>query len=277
MCSYSIDLPQIQHDLAAAVAAVGKPTAMVLLNGGMVSITQEKANTQIGAIIEAFYPGTRGAEAIVDVIFGDYNPGGKLPITIYDASIVNVFNMFEMDMSVAPGRTYRFFQGQPTYPFGWGLSFTNFSIAWSGATPQPASIPTGTGGSGTPSQTYTVSVTNTGPVAGDEVVQCYYWPQNVPLNTPLAGQVPLIKDLCGYQRITLQPGQTSQVSFTIDAASMPISDRVNGDVYSAPGSFLIQITNGVNQAVTAQLSLTGQPVVINDDVSRAAKAVGGLR
>lgn len=101
----AIDLPGAQHKLTAAITSLGKPTTLVLINGGMVAIAEEKES--MGAIIEAFYPGYQGSAALATVLFGDYNPGGKLPITIYNASYVNEVDMFNMDMAKAPGRSYR--------------------------------------------------------------------------------------------------------------------------------------------------------------------------
>lgn len=277
---HSVDLPGVQHDLIAAVAALGKPTAVFVVNGGMVALQPEADNADVGAIVETYYPGTRGAEAMADVLFGNINPGGKLPVTIYQAGIVDVFNFYEMDMSVAPGRSYRFYQGDMvTYPFGHGLSFTTFELSWAASTPLTASLATGKGGAGAPTVEYSVVVKNTGTRDGDEVVQCYYYPQaDVEANKPLAGQVPLLKELCGYQRVHVAAGSSTTVTFTIDASVPRLSDRNDGDVLSAPGTFHIVANNdGASQDLTATLTLTGEPVVIDNTVVSVVEATTCLR
>jgi len=276
----SIDLPGVQHELVAAVAAAGKPVAVFLINGGMVAIEPEKQNPGVKGIIEAFYPGTRGSQAMAEVLFGTYNPGGKMPVTLYHADIVDVFDFFNMNMATAPGRSYRFYRGDNvSYPFGWGLSYTNFTMEWDGSTPPKASLATGKGGAGTPSVTYKVVVRNTGGVAGDEVVQCYYEPVNVPANEPQpgSGEVSMLKELFSYQRVSLAPGESATVECTVDASTPRISDRVTGDVLSAPGTFNIVATNGVSQRVSASLTMTGSAVVIDNTMSSAAAAVAAAR
>lgn len=270
----SVDLPGVQHDLIATVAAVGKPTTVVLVNGGMVAVEPEKQNSAVGAILETFYPGTRGAEAMAKVLFGQYNPGGKLPVTVYQASIVDDFDFYEMDISKVPGRGYRFYTGDKvTYAFGHGLSYTSFKLSWSQSS--PASLPTGKAGG--PTATFSVVIENTGAVAGDDVVQCYFYPQSdVKANEPLAGQVPLIKDLCGYQRVHLEAGESTTVTFTLDATTPRITDRNNGNILSAPGTFNIVVNDdGVSTDLSTTLTLTGSAVVIDDTVSKAWAKTGG--
>lgn len=121
-----ITLPGVQEDLAKAIYATGKPVVVVLINGGALAIEWIKNN--IPAIIEAFYPGENGAQAIAEILFGDVNPSGKLPITIFPSNYVNQISLFDMNMSDGPGRTYRYYKGTPLWPFGFGLSYTNFSI-----------------------------------------------------------------------------------------------------------------------------------------------------
>src|SRR2546425_3419193 len=115
-----IDLPAAQERLLERIVAVGRPTALVLLNGSALAVTW--AQQHVPAIVEAWYPGQAGGTAIADVLFGDYNPGGRLPVTFYHS--VNELPPFD-DYRMA-GRTYRFFQGEPLYPFGFGLSYTRF-------------------------------------------------------------------------------------------------------------------------------------------------------
>ena len=117
----SIDLPAAQQRLLERVVAVGKPTVLVLLNGSALAVNWAQQN--VPAIVEAWYPGQAGGNAIADVLFGDYNPAGRLPVTFYKS--VNDLPPFE-DYAMK-GRTYRFFTGTPLYPFGHGLSYTTFA------------------------------------------------------------------------------------------------------------------------------------------------------
>jgi beta-glucosidase len=166
----SLDIPRAQEDLMEAVAAVGKPTVLVLLNGSAVSVNW--AAQHIPAIVEAWYPGQAGGAAIADVLFGDYNPAGRLPVTFYkSAADLPPFDDYSMK-----GRTYRFFTGQPLFPFGHGLSYTTF--AYRNLKPD------------------SVEVENTGTRAGEEVVQLY-------VNHALAN----------FQRISLRPKERRTVHF----------------------------------------------------------------
>jgi beta-glucosidase len=117
----SLDLPATQQRLLERVTTLGKPTVLVLLNGSALAVNWAQQN--VPAILEAWYPGQAGGSAIADVLFGDYNPAGRLPVTFYRS--VNDLPAFE-DYAMR-GRTYRFFEGQPLYPFGHGLSYTRFA------------------------------------------------------------------------------------------------------------------------------------------------------
>src|SRR5882724_6647812 len=119
----SLDLPKAQEELIKEIQALGKPVVLVLLNGSALSINWEDKN--IPAIVEAWYPGQAAGTAIADVLFGDYNPAGRLPVTFYrDTTDLPPFGDYRM-----AGRTYRFFEGTPLYPFGHGLSYTSFTYA----------------------------------------------------------------------------------------------------------------------------------------------------
>jgi beta-glucosidase len=192
----SIDLPVAQQKLLEKIVAVGKPTVLVLLNGSALAVNWAQAN--VPAIVEAWYPGQAG-NAIADVLFGDYNPAGRLPVTFYKS--VNDLPPFE-DYNMA-GRTYRFFKGEPLYPFGHGLSYTTFSYANLRTSAESARA----------NDTVTVSVdlTNSGKRAGDEVVQMYVEHGASSVQRP-------IRELRGYRRLTLAPGETKTV-----AMSLPIS------------------------------------------------------
>lgn len=162
------------------------------------------------AILEAWYPGQAAGTAIADVLFGDYNPGGRLPVTFYRGT--QDLPPFE-DYRMA-GRTYRFFEGSPLYPFGHGLSYTRFRYERLRAS-APTVRPDG-------SVTVSVDVTNTGARTGDEVVQLY-------VRYPGSAVARPIRDLRGYRRITLEPGRTRTVVFELAASDFaywdPAADR----------------------------------------------------
>src|SRR5262249_42016917 len=115
-----LSLPKAQEDLLKAIHAVGKPVALVLLNGSALAVNW--ADENVPAIIDAWYPGEEGGTAVADVLFGDYNPSGRLPVTFYK-SVTQLPPFEDYNMQ---GRTYRYFKGEPLYPFGFGLSYTRF-------------------------------------------------------------------------------------------------------------------------------------------------------
>jgi beta-glucosidase len=190
----SIDLPATQQRLMRAVAEVGKPTVLVLLNGSALAV--EWADENIPAILEAWYPGQAAGTAIADVLFGDYNPAGRLPVTFYrDVDDLPPFEDYDME-----GRTYRYFRGEPLYPFGHGLSYTAFAygkLRTAGSAVGPGQ-----------DVVVEVDVTNTGDRAGDEVVQLYVAYPGATVDRP-------IRDLRGFERVHLAPGETRTVAFTL--------------------------------------------------------------
>jgi beta-glucosidase len=195
----SIDLPAVQQRLLERVVAVGKPTVLVLLNGSALAVNWAQQN--VPAIVEAWYPGQAGGTAIAETLFGDYNPGGRLPLTFY-RSVDDLPPFESYDMA---GRTYRFFEGSPLYPFGHGLSYTTFrySNLRTNAETLRADAPI----------TVRVDVTNTGSRTGDEVVQLYVRHLASSVTRPK-------KDLRGYKRVTLQPGETRTVEMPLDAKTL---------------------------------------------------------
>ena len=194
-----IDLPAAQERLLERIVAVGKPTVLVLLNGSALAVSW--AQQHVPAIVEAWYPGQAGGTAIADVLFGDYNPGGRLPVTFYKSvDDLPPFDDYRME-----GRTYRFFKGTPLYPFGYGLSYTSFAykqLRTSAGTLRADDT-----------LTVRVDVTNTGQREGDEVVQLYVRHLGSRVTRPR-------EDLRGYRRVTLRPGETRTVQFPLVAASL---------------------------------------------------------
>ncbi|HEV8217937.1 MAG TPA: glycoside hydrolase family 3 C-terminal domain-containing protein, partial [Gemmatimonadaceae bacterium] len=194
-----IDLPAPQQQLLEKVAALGKPTVLVLMSGSAVALNWAQAN--VPAIVEAWYPGQAAGSAIADVLFGDYNPAGRLPVTFYKS----VDDLPPFDDYKMAGRTYRFFDKTPLYPFGHGLSYTSF--AYSNirlSSPRVSSNDT---------LVVRVDVANTGTRGGDEVVQLYV--------QHLGSAVPRpIKDLRGYARMHLEPGQKRTVTLPVAVSSL---------------------------------------------------------
>ena len=198
----SIDLPAPQEKLLERVFAVGRPTVLVLMNGSALGINW--ANANIPAILEAWYPGGSGGTAVAEAIAGDFSPAGRLPVTFYKS--VDQLPPFE-DYSMAK-RTYRYFDGEPLYPFGFGLSYTSF--AYGKPTVDTSQL------ASKDSVAISVEVKNTGAVAGDEVVQLY-------LTHPAAPGAPL-RALKGFQRIHLAPGEKKIAKFELNERDLSIVD-----------------------------------------------------
>jgi beta-glucosidase len=214
-----IDLPKAQEDLLKAVQATGKPMIVVLMNGSALAVNN--AATSASAILEAWYPGEAGGTAIADVMFGDYNPAGRLPVTFYKgADQLPPFEDYNMR-----GRTYRYFTGVPLYPFGFGLSYTQFR--YSNLQVAQSDIKAGE------QVRVTAEVRNVGSVAGDEVVQLYI--------TDVQATVPVpVRSLAGVRRISLKPGEKQSVSFTIAPWQMSVITDAGKRVIE-PGRFSITI------------------------------------
>jgi beta-glucosidase len=235
----SIDLPQPEEDLVEAVAATGKPLAMVLLNGSALSVNW--INEHANAILEAWYPGEEGGAAVAETLSGKNNPAGRLPVTFYTG--VSQLPNFE-DYGMA-NRTYRYFNGKPLYPFGYGLSYTSFKYS-------DLSIPSRAVAAGQPVAADVV-VTNTGKLAGDEVVQLY-------LKFPAVKGAPLIA-LRGFQRIHLEPRASQKVHFDLKDRDLGMVTE-DGTPIIAKGDYTISIGGGqpdtVAPAVTGKFRIEGQ-------------------
>jgi beta-glucosidase len=228
-----ISLPKSQEALLKAVVATGKPVAVVLLSGSALAVNW--ANENAPAILAAWYPGGEGGTAIADVLFGNYNPAGRLPVTFYKSvDQLPPFTDYSMQ-----GRTYRYFKGEPLYPFGYGLSYTDF--AYSNLRLDAKSVK-----AGEPVKV-TVDVTNTGDREGDEVVQLYL------TDVAATAAVP-IRTLVGFDRISLRPREKRSVTFTITARQMSLIDE-RGKRVIEPGEFLISV-GGMRDRFT----LSGKPL-----------------
>ena len=216
-----LDLPAIQEQLIKDIKALGKPVVLVLLNGSALAVNWENAN--IPAIVEAWYPGQAAGTAIADVLFGDYNPGGRLPVTFYKS--VNDLPSFED--YVLTKQTYRYFNGDPLYPFGYGLSYTTFEYNNSRINKQYKAGE---------DVKISVDVKNTGNMAGDEVVQVYVAAKNA------NGHVP-IRSLRAFKRVHINAGETKTVDLVIKADAFSVIND-NGERKPAPGSYEIAVGGG---------------------------------
>src|SRR5687767_325789 len=243
-----IQLPARQHGLLEAVAATGKPIVLVLMSGSALAVNW--ADLHVDAIVQAWYPGEEGGAAIADVLFGDYNPAGRLPVTFYKSvDQLPPFENYAMD-----GRTYRFFKGQPLYPFGHGLSYTKFkysSINISSPRVKP-----------TDKVTVSATVENAGDRAGDEVVQLYVTDLQASVRVP-------IRSLAGVERVHLKAGERRVVSFLLEPRQLSVITDA-GRVVVEPGDFKVSVggkqpgfTGSANAATTTfvegRFSVIGQP------------------
>ncbi len=244
-----VKLPVAQTNLMKKIKALGKPMVLVMLNGSAVGINWE--NDNIPAILEAWYPGQAGGTAIADVLFGDYNPSGRLPLTFYkDITDIPAFDDYSMK-----GKTYRYFHGAPLYDFGFGLSYTSFkysnlSIPEINPTNKDIQI--------------SVNVTNIGKMIGDEVVQVYFTNTNVDeLNT--------IRSLASFERINLKAGETKKLTFKIKSKQLA---QLNTDsklevtqseiIFSVGGMQPNESRVNEQKVIAKKVKLTGLPFKIID-------------
>ena len=215
-----ISLPAPQQALLSALEATGKPVIILLQSGSAVPLGAE--GQKAAAILESWYGGERGGEAIADVLRGIYNPAGRLPITVYRSlGQLRPFNDYSMH-----GRTYRYFDGSPEYPFGYGLSYTRFR--YSGLS-IPDAQPVGS------DTRVSVRVRNDGPIAGDEVVQLYVTPRG-------RADAPS-RSLKGFERIHLAAGEERTMTFALDARDLAFADAA-GVMRITPGDYGIWVGGG---------------------------------
>ncbi|HEV2136244.1 MAG TPA: glycoside hydrolase family 3 C-terminal domain-containing protein [Terracidiphilus sp.] len=235
----SIDLPEPEENLVQAVAATGKPLVVVLMNGSALAVNW--INDHANAVLESWYSGEEGGNAIADTLSGKNDPAGRLPVTFYKD--VGQLPNFE-DYSMAD-RTYRYFKGKPLYPFGYGLSYTKFSYS-------DLSLPDSSVNAGDPVNA-DVTVTNTGKVAGDEVVELY-------LKFPPVAGAPNLA-LRGFQRIHLDPGASQKVHFELKNRDLGMV-TADGHPIIAGGEYTISIGGGQPDTgasvVTGHFNVQGQ-------------------
>ncbi|NIA31225.1 MAG: glucan 1,4-alpha-glucosidase [Actinobacteria bacterium] len=241
----TLDLPPIQEELMRKIKALGKPVVLVLLNGSAVSVNWAQEN--LPAIVEAWYPGQAAGQAIADVLFGDYNPAGRLPVTFYKSvNQLPAFTDYNMQ-----SQTYRYFKGDPLYSFGYGLSYTKFHYDHLRV---PSTVPSGE------SFTVSVDVSNSGKIAGEEVVQLYVSDEKASVPVP-------VRSLQGFKQIFLQPGETQTVQFTVTPWQLSLIDKEYKRIVE-PGVFKISLGGKqpemrgtadakTTQALTRECKVTG--------------------
>lgn len=250
----SLDLPGRQLQLLQAIQATGKPVVLILINGRPLSINW--ADKFVPAILEAWYPGSKGGTALADILFGDYNPGGKLTVTFPKTVGQIPFNFpckpsSQIDGGKNPGPTGNMSRiNGALYPFGYGLSYTTFEYSDLDITPRVI----------TPNESATVrlKVTNTGKRAGDEVVQLY-------IRDVLSSITTYEKNLAGFQCIHLEPGEAQELSFTIDRKHLELLDADMKWVVE-PGDFVLMAG-----ASSEDIRLNGTLTV--EDYQTRAKAI----
>ena len=250
----SLDLPGRQLQLLQAIQATGKPVVLILINGRPLSINW--ADKFVPAILEAWYPGSKGGTALADILFGDYNPGGKLTVTFPKTVGQIPFNFpckpsSQIDGGKNPGPTGNMSRiNGALYPFGYGFGYTTFEYSDLDITPRVI----------TPNESATVrlKVTNTGKRAGDEVVQLY-------IRDVLSSITTYEKNLAGFQRIHLEPGEAQELSFTIDHKHLELLDTDMKWVVE-PGDFVLMAG-----ASSEDIRLNGTLTV--EDYQTRAKAI----
>jgi beta-glucosidase-like glycosyl hydrolase len=244
-----LTLPGVQLQLIQQVFAINSRMVVVFVCGGPVSEPWIKDN--VPAIVQAYYPGEQGGLGVADVLFGYYNPGGRLPYTVYPPQYVDQLSMENMDMTAPPGRTYKYYTGKPLWEFGHGLSYTKFRYQLElisephrqlkGQSPKfriHSALDV----------SYRINVTNVGDMAGSDVVLGFiHFPNNK--DAP-------IKQLFGFERVFLQPGEMTQVFFSSSALALSLVDGL-GDRHLHPGTY--KITVGEE---SVQIELVGEKLLL---------------
>ncbi|GAC1639580.1 MAG: glycoside hydrolase family 3 protein [Candidatus Acidiferrum sp.] len=227
----SINLPKAEEELLEAATALGRPVVLVLANGSALAVNW--ANEHVNAILESWYPGEEGGTAIAQTLSGKNNPAGRLPVTFY----TGVEQLPPFEDYAMKGRTYRYFEGKPLYPFGYGLSYSTFSYR---GLHLPKAIQAGE------SLAAEVTVSNTGKSEGDEVVQLYLSFPNVP-GAPL-------RALRGFRRVHLKPGESRKVRFDLKERDLSMVNEA-GEPMIAEGKY--SVSTGGGQPNTTAPTETG--------------------
>ena len=221
----SIELPSVQRKIVKSLVRKGKKVVFVNFSGSAVALGPEAE--ACSAILQAWYPGQEGGTAIADVLAGDYNPSGRLPVTFYaDDSQLPAFDDYDM-----AGRTYRYMKGRPLFPFGHGLSYTTFEYS----TPEVSSSGSSLG----------VVVSNTGAVDGEEVVQLYVSREDDPEGP--------VKALRGFRRVSVPAGQATRVDFPLDAEVFTWWNPATQKMEYMPGGYILHVGGSSADSVLRSL------------------------
>jgi len=238
----SLDLPGKQEQLLEAAVGTGKPIVLVLLNARPLNITW--ASEHVPAILEAWYPGTEGGNAIAELLAGDVNPGGKLPLT-WPRSVGQIPVYYAHNLSQIPeAPNTRYWDGSsaPLYPFGYGLSYTKFSIG--GLKVGSPSVKAG----GTVQ--VSVDVTNTGTRDGDEVIELYTHQRYGSMSRP-------VRELKGFERVTVKAGATQTVTLTLDTKDLGFWSSATHKWSIEPADFDLWVgDDAASTATHASLTVT---------------------
>ncbi len=235
-----LNLPSVQEDLLKALHQTGKPVVYVNFSGSAVALNWQQAN--LPAVVQAFYPGEPAGTALARLLFGDFSPSGRLPVTFY-RGVADLPPFLDYRME---GRTYRYYKGEALYPFGHGLSYTTFAY-------QNLQLPSqARAGS---EVEVSVQVRNTGTRDGEEVVQLYVSAQSAQVPVPL-------RSLAGFQRVFLKAGEAKTVSFKLAPTHFSYIDAQFSRACE-PGSFLVSVGGGQLGGAESKLELTGERVIID--------------
>lgn len=237
----SIDMPKVQEKLLKELQKTGKPIVLVLTSGSALAVNWAKDN--IPAIIQLWYPGQEGGNALADVLLGEYNPAGRLPVTFYK-SVEQLPEFTDYSMKE---RTYKYFDGEPLFPFGYGLSYTHFEYANLEVSHAKEANEV----------KVTVQVINTGEVAGDEVVQLYI--KDMEASAPIP-----IRSLQGVQRIHVQPGEIKKIEFILSFRQLAVVTEA-GEYYFEPGEFEISVGGAMPGSVPTSTQVLNQKITIKGE------------
>lgn len=233
----TIELPRVQHELVQALHAVGKPVVLVNMSGSAMAMPWEAEH--LPAILQAWYPGEAGGEALARVLLGEDEPGGRLPLTFYRTTAdLPAFDDYRM-----AGRTYRFFEGRPLWSFGHGLGYTTFRFE---ALRLPKRVPA----TGTVEVAF--AVRNTGRRAGEAVPQVYVSQVKAPVGRPL-------QDLRAFERVHLKPGERRVVRLRIPASTLRRWDVAEKDYVVDPGAYDIHVgTSAADSRLSGRITVTSE-------------------
>ena len=232
----SLKLPGVQEELMERLAETGTPLTVVLLSGSVLDLRQ--VDKQANAVIQAWYPGQDGGQALAEILLGDFNPMGRLPITfVHSDADLPPFQEYAMK-----GRTYRYLEKAPLYPFGYGLSYTTFEYtAFTVEITEKELLAS-------------VTVKNTGAMAGNEIIQFYHRQMHASVPVPNY-------QLSGFKRIYLEPGNSQRVTVQIPRSLLDLIDE-NGNAVHASGAF--RLFAGGQQPDERSEELTGNKVLVKD-------------